>query len=316
MPDKKGSVSKIKMPDVDELFAIGQEDGSSEGEHVRDVGISELRPFKGHPFRVLDDGRMQETVDSIREFGVLNPVLARPVQPHGYEIIAGHRRKRACEILGIEKIPCIIRELSDEEATIAMVDSNIQRDELLPSEKAFAYKMKLDAVKKQGKRQDLTCCQIDNKLKGKKSSSMIAEEMGESQKQVYRYIRLTSLIKPLLDMVDEKRIPFIAGGELSYLQPEEQELLLKVMERHTVFPNLAQSVKIRQLGREGRLDETGMELVLNGVKTQRAAIKLHRKKLDDFFPHDYSSEQIEEVIYGLLQRWSAEHRTEMQDKTG
>ncbi len=305
MPDKKGSASKIKMPDVDALFGIGQADGDT-WEHVKDVAISELRPFKDHPFRVLDDEKMQETVESIREYDVLNPVLVRPVQPHGYEIVAGHRRKRACEILGIEKIPCIIRELSDEEATIIMVDSNIQRNELIFSEKAFAYRMKLEAIKKQGKRGDLTCCQIDNKLKRKKSSDVIAEEMGESRKQIYRYIRLTYLLKPLLDMVDEKRIPFNAGGELSYLQPMEQEMLLKIMDRHSVFPNLAQSAKMRELSREGKLDETGMELVLGEAKPKPSAVKLHRKKLNDYFPKDYSSEQIEEVIYELLRKWSLE----------
>ena len=312
MPDIKGSASKIKMPDVDALFAIGQAD-SSAGERVKDVGISELHAFKNHPFRVLDDEKMQETVESIRVYGVLNPVIARPKQPDGYEIIAGHRRKRACEILGLDKIPCIIRELSDEEATIIMVDSNIQRDELLYSEKAFAYRMKLEAVKKQGKRRDLTSCQFDTKLKGKTSAESIAEEMGESRKQVYRYIRLTYLLKPLLDMVDDKRIPFNAGGELSYLQPDEQEMLLKIIGAHSVFPNLAQSVKMRDLSREGRLDETGMELVLTGTKPQQAAVKLHRKKLNEYFPQDYSSEQIEEVIYGLLRKWSTEHRAEMQN---
>lgn len=313
MPDKKGSASKIKMHSVDELFGIGGESGSHAREHIKDIEITELSPFKDHPFRVLDDEKMKETVESIRGYGVLNPIIVRPKQPHGYEIIAGHRRKRACEILGFDKIPCIIRELSDEEATIIMVDSNIQRDELLPSEKAFAYKMKLEAVKKQGKRRDLTCCQIDNKLKGKKSSGVIAEEMGESQKQIYRYIRLTYLLKPLLDMVDDKRIPFNAGGELSYLQPGEQEMLLKAIETYSVFPNLAQSAKMRKLSSEGRLDETGMELVLTGTKPQQASIKLHRKKLNDYFPENYSSEQIEEVIYELLRQWSAEHGAEPQN---
>lgn len=313
MPDKKGSASKIKMRSVDDLFGIGGEGGSHAREHVKDIEISELAPFKDHPFRVLDDEKMQETVESIRGYGVLNPAIVRPKQPHGYEIIAGHRRKRACEILGLDKIPCIIRELSDEEATIIMVDSNIQRDELLPSEKAFAYKMKLDAVKKQGKRRDLTSCQLDKKLKGKVSSDMIAEEMGESQKQIYRYIRLTHLLKPLLDMVDDKRLPFSAGVELSHLMPDVQETLLKAMETHSVFPNLAQSVQMRQLAQEGRLDETGMELVLTGTKPQQASIKLHRKKLNDYFPQDYSSEQIEEVIYELLRKWSAEHGSGMQN---
>jgi len=210
-------------------------------------------------------------------------------------------------------VPCIVRELTDDEAIIIMVDSNLQRERVLPSEKAFAYKMKLDAVKKQGKRRDLTSCQLDKKLKGKVSSDMIAEEMGESQKQIYRYIRLTHLLRPLLDMVDDKRIPFSAGVELSHLMPDVQETLLKAMETHSVLPNLAQSVQMRQLAQEGRLDETGMELVLTGTKPQRASIKLHRKKLNDYFPENYPSEQIEKVIYELLSKWSAEHEAEMQN---
>lgn len=313
MPDRKGSASKIKMRSVDELFGISADEGSHAREHIKDIEITELSPFKNHPFRVLDDEKMKETVESIRGYGVLNPVIVRPKQPHGYEIIAGHRRKRACEILGFDKIPCIIRELSDEEATIIMVDSNIQRDELLYSEKAFAYRMKLEAIKKQGMRRDLTSCQIDTKLKGKTSAESIAEEMGESRKQIYRYIRLTYLLKPLLNLVDDKHIPFNAGGELSYLQPDEQEMLLKAMEAHSVFPNLAQSAKMRKLSNEGRLDETGMELVLTGAKLQQAPIKLHRKKLNDYFPENYTSEQIEKVIYELLRKWSAEHEAGAQN---
>ncbi len=313
MPDRKGSASKIKMRSVDELFGISADEGSHAREHIKDIEITELSPFKNHPFRVLDDEKMKETVESIRGYGVLNPIIVRPEQPHGYEIIAGHRRKRACEILGFDKIPCIIRELSDEEATIIMVDSNIQRDELLYSEKAFAYRMKLEAIKKQGMRRDLTSCQIDTKLKGKTSAESIAEEMGESRKQIYRYIRLTYLLKPLLNLVDDKHIPFNAGGELSYLQPDEQEMLLKAMEAHSVFPNLAQSAKMRKLSNEGRLDETGMELVLTGAKLQQAPIKLHRKKLNDYFPENYTSEQIEKVIYELLRKWSAEHEAGAQN---
>lgn len=306
MPDKKGSAAKIKMANVDELFGIGQAGGDAR-EHVKDVEISELRPFKDHPFRVMDDEKMQETVESIREYGVLNPVLIRPVQPHGYEIVAGHRRKRACEILGIEKIPCIIRELSDEEATIIMVDSNIQRDELLFSEKAYAYRMKLEAIKRQGKRTDLTCGQIGHKSAGKKSAAVIAEEMGESQKQVQRYVRLTYLLKELLDCVDEKRIPFNAGVELSYLQDAQQEMLVEAMEKCGACPNLAQAARMRQLSKDGKLDGTAIELILSETVKPPPNIKLHRKKLDAYFPKDYSSEQIEEVIFELLQKWSAEH---------
>lgn len=305
MPDKKGSASKIKMASVDDLFGIdtAEDDGA---ERVLDVEISRLQPFKNHPFRVLDDDKMQETVESIQKYGVLNPILVRPVQPQGYEIVAGHRRKRACEILGLEKVPCIIRDLADEEATIIMVDSNIQREELLFSEKAFAYRMKLDAIKRQGKRSDLTCGQVGHKSDGKKSVAVIAEEMGESQKQVQRYVRLTYLQKPLLDYVDDKRVSFNAGVELSYLPDTQQKILVKVMQNCAAYPSLAQAAKMRQLGKEEKLDETGIKLILGEVKPVAANIKLNRKKLDHFFPKDYSSEQIEEVIFDLLQKWSLE----------
>lgn len=308
MADRKGSASKIKMASVDDLFGIGQGIRQAQ-EHVRDVALSELRAFKDHPFRVLDDEKMQETVESVREYGVLNPLLVRPVQPDGYEIIAGHRRKRACEILGLEKVPCIIRELSDEESTILMVDSNIQRDELLYSEKAFAYRMKLEAIKRQGKRHDLTCGQIGHKLNGKKSIAVIAEEMGESQKQVQRYVRLTYLYKSLLDFVDEKRIPFNAGVELSYLQLREQEMLAETIKGYCVFPNLAQSAKMRELSREGKLDETGIKLILGEIKPQPSIIKLDRKKLSGLFPEDFSNKQIEEVIFVLIRNWRAEQES-------
>lgn len=304
MPDKKGSASKIKMSSVDDLFAIdpAEDDGS---ERVRDVEILELQSFKNHPFRVMDDEKMKETVESIQKYGVLNPILVRPVKPQVYEIVAGHRRKRACEILGIEKVPCIIRELTEEEATIIMVDSNIQREELLFSEKAFAYRMKLEAVKKQGKRNDLTCGQIGHRTAGKKSVGVIGEEMGESQKQVQRYIRLTYLVRQLLDCVDNKQIPFNAGVEISYLESNEQEMLVKVMEEKSVYPNLAQAVKMKQLSREGALDAAGIGHILEEARPAAAAVKLQRKKLDNFFPKNYTGEQIEEVIFELLRKWSS-----------
>lgn len=308
MPDIKGSASKIKMPDVDALFGIGKVSGEARGQ-VEDVEISKLRPFKNHPFRVIDDEKMQEMVESIREYGILNPVLARPTQPHGYEIIAGHRRKRACEILGLKKIPCMIREMSDEEATITMVDSNIQREKLLFSEKAFAYRMKLEAIKQQGKRNDLTCGQIGHRSGGAKSVAVIAEEMGESQKQVQRYIRLTYLEKPLLEYVDDKRIPFNAGVELSYLTDGLQKTLLDVISRVSIFPNLVQSAKMREMGRAGNLDADSMELILGDMKPRPSTVKLNRKKLDGYFPKGYSNEQIEEVILALLQKWSLEQET-------
>lgn len=302
MAGRKSSASNIRMPNVDDLFGLEQ-DNSSLGERIEEVEAAKLYPFPSHPFKVLDDEKMQETVESIREHGVICPLIIRPGKGDGYEIIAGHRRKRACELLGIEKIPCFIRDLTDEEATITMVDSNIQREELLYSEKAYAYKMKLDAVRKQGERTDLTSRQLVGKLE---AADEVGEKSGESGRQVQRFIRLTFLIEPLLDYVDERKIPFNAGIEISYLEPGVQEQLYQTIGRLCVFPNLAQAKKLKELGREGKLDENGIGIILSAEKAPAPAVKLQRKKLDEYFPADYSAEQMEEVIYELLKRWRFE----------
>ena len=301
MAGRKSSASNIKMPDVNALFGLEDSSGKTEAKVV-EIAIDQLYPFDSHPFRVLDDEKMQETVESIREYGVICPLIVRSGKEGGYEIIAGHR---ACELIGLKTVPCFIRNLTDEEATITMVDSNIQREELLFSEKAYAYKMKLDAVdrvkgrpKKEG--------QVVPNYQGKKSSEVAAEGSGESYKQVERYIRLTFLIKPILGYVDEKRIAFGTGVELSYLEPEGQEQLYQVMKRLCVFPNLVQAKKLKELGKEGKLDENGMEIVLSDEKPAASAVKLQRKKLNEYFPADYSAEQMEEVIYGLLKKWKFE----------
>lgn len=302
MANRKGSASNIKMPDVNELFGLGQDSGDP-AEKVVEVAIGKLYPFNAHPFKVMDDEKMQETVESIREHGIICPLIVRPGKEDGYEIIAGHRRKRACELLGLETIPCFIRDLTDEEATITMVDSNIQREELLYSEKAYAYKMKLDAVdrvkgrpKKEG--------QVVPNYQGKKSSEIAAEGSGESYKQIERYIRLTYLIKSLLAYVDEKRIAFGVGVELSYLNPKEQEQLYQTIERLCVFPSLAQAKKLKELSREGKLNGDGIEIVLSNEKPAAPTVKLQKKKLEEYFPADYSAVQMVEVIYGLLEEWS------------
>lgn len=304
MAGRKSSASNIKMPDVNVLFGLENDNGNP-AEKVVEVAIGKLYPFNAHPFKVLDDEKMQETVESIREHGVICPLVVRPGKEDGYEIIAGHRRKRACELLGLETVPCFIRDLTDEEATITMVDSNIQREELLYSEKAYAYKMKLDAVdrvkgrpKKEG--------QVVPNYQGKKSSEVAAEGSGESYKQIERYIRLTYLIKPLLAYVDEKRIAFGVGVELSYLKPEEQEQLYQTIGRLCVFPSLAQAKKLKELSREGKLNGDGIEIVLSDEKPAAPTVKLQRKKLDEYFPADYSAEQMEATIYELLERWSFE----------
>ncbi len=290
------------MPNVDALFGLNQ-DSDSTVEKIEELPIGKLYPFNLHPFKVLDDEKMQETVESIREHGIICPLIVRRRKIHGYEIISGHRRKRACELLGLKTAPCFIRNLTDEEATIIMVDSNIQREELLFSEKAYAYKMKLDAIKKQGQRTDLTSRQLGGKLE---AADVVGEESGDSGRQIQRYIRLTYLVKPLLDFVDEKRIAFGVGVELSYLEPAVQEQLHQVMKRLCVFPSLAQARKLKELAKEGRLDENGMEIVLFDEKKAAPAVKLQRKKLNEYFPVDYSVEQMEKVIYDLLKKWSFE----------
>ncbi|MBD5395360.1 MAG: ParB/RepB/Spo0J family partition protein [Lachnospiraceae bacterium] len=300
MANKKGSASNIKMPDVNELFGLGQE-SEEQAEKVVEVAIEKLYSFNAHPFKVLDDEKMQETVESIREHGVICPLIVRQGKEDGYEIIAGHRRKRACELLGLETIPCFIRDFTDEEATITMVDSNIQREELLYSEKAYAYKMKLDAIRKQGQRTDLTSRQVGRKLE---AADEVGEKSGESGRQVQRFIRLTFLIKPLLDYVDEKRIPVNSGIELSYLEAEEQEQLYQTIERLCVFPSLAQAKKLKELSRAGKLNGNGIEIVLSDEKPAALTVRLQRKKLDAYFPADYSAEQMEATIYGLLEEWS------------
>ena len=302
MAGRKSSASNIQMPDVNALFGLEGGNGKTDGKVV-EIAIDQLHSFHSHPFRVLDDEKMQETVESVREHGIISPLLVRPGKESGYEIISGHRRKRACELLGLKTVPCFIRKMTDEEATVAMVDSNIQREELLYSEKAYAYKMKLDAVKKQGERTDLTSRQSVGKLE---AADIVGEGSGDSGRQIQRYIRLTYLIKPLMDYVDEKRITFGAGIELSYLEPEVQEILCQTMQQLCVFPNLAQARKLKELSRVRKLDGNGMEIILSDEKLAAPAVKLQRKKLNEYFPAGYSVEQMEEVIYDLLKKWRFE----------
>lgn len=305
MAGRKSSASNIKMPDVNALFGLEDSNGKTEAKVV-EIVIDQLYSFDSHPFRVLDDEKMQETVESIREHGVICPLIVRPGKENGYEIIAGHRRKRACELLGLKMVPCFIRNLTDEEATITMMDSNIQREELLYSEKAYAYKMKLDALNRQGRRADLTSDQVGQKSARKTSREMLADNSNESPTQIQRYIRLIYLIKPMLEYVDEKRIAFGVGVELSYMEPAEQEQLYQIMQRLCVFPSLVQAKKLKELSREGKLDENGIEIILSDEKPAAPAVKLQRKKLNEYFPADYSAEQMEEVIYDFLKRWKFE----------
>ena len=245
----------MNLPSVDDLFTTQEERDQKNQEYVKDISIYEITDFPNHPFKVKMDDKMLETIESVRDHGVLVPALVREKPTGGYEMISGHRRKMASELAGKETMPCIVRNLSDDQAVIVMVDSNLQREEILPSEKAFVYKMKLDAMKRQGQRRDLTSVPLAQKFKGKTSREILGEQVGESQDQIRRYIRLTELIPEILEMVDDKKISMRPAVELSYLPKEEQEILYDIMESEACPPSHAQAIKIRKFSAEGRLNE-------------------------------------------------------------
>lgn len=273
-------------------------------ENIKEVELSKLLPFPDHPFRVLEDESMREMAESIREYGVLMPLVVRPVEEGQYEIISGHRRKYACEMIGRETVPVIVRELDRDASIIMMVDSNLQRENILPSERAAAYKMKLEAIKRQGQRSDLTCGQVDHKLNESKSRDKIAEETGESGRQVQRYIRLTELSPKLQQMVDEKKIAMTPAVEISYLKPEEQKLLVETIESEQATPSLSQAKRMKQMSREGTLtDDTMLSVMSEQKKPEKNEIVLPYDALTKFFPKNYTPHQMERMIYKLLENW-------------
>ncbi len=260
----KSSAKNIKLTSVDDLFSTEESRADDQRERVQEIPLSELHPFKNHPFKVQNDEKMQETAESIREHGVLVPVIARPREEGGYEIVAGHRRHFASQLAGLETMPVIIRNLDDDAATIIMVDSNLQRETLLPSERAFAYRMKLAALKHQGLRTDLTSSQLGTK--SQRADDLVAEQAGSSRNQVQRFIRLTELIPPLLDMVDERKIAFNPAVELSYLKPEEQTDLLDAMDSEQATPSLSQAQRLKKFSQEGHLDINVMRAIMSEEK--------------------------------------------------
>jgi ParB family chromosome partitioning protein len=275
------------------------------------IPLSELHPFEGHPFRVVDDEEMQKTVESVKQYGVLTPAIARPDPDGGYEIISGHRRLRASELAGLDKLPVIVREMDDDEAIIYMVDSNLQREHILPSERAFAYKMKLDAIKHQGERRDITSGQVDPKLIGKRSNQIVADDAGESVKQVQRYIRLTELIPEIRDMVDEKKIAFNPAVELSYLKPEEQREFLDAMDYAQAAPSLSQAQRLKKLSQEGECKLDAMCEVMNEVKKDdMTTITIPHDVLRKYFPKSYTPQQMQDVIVKLLDQWQKKRNRE------
>lgn len=300
----KSSASKIKMTSFDDLFDTGKDTGTSDGERILQIPVQNLFPFESHPFKVLDDEKMVETKESIEKYGVLMPIIARPKVDGGYEIISGHRRKRACELLGIETIPTIVRDLDDEESTIIMVDSNIQRENLLFSEKAFAFKMKLDAIKrKSGRHSKENGTQLGHHSDGRKSVEIVADQSGESRNQIQRYIRLTELAPILLSMVDEKKLAFNTAVELSYLLIEEQQLLLEKIEELSVIPSMAQATKLKKYSGEGNLTDTVIDVILSEGSEKPVQVTLKANRLTQYFPKNYTTEEMEETIIKLLEEW-------------
>ena len=298
----KSSAKKVELASVDDLFSTEESRTDAQREKVMDIPLSELHPFKDHPFKVKDDDAMMETADSIRQYGVLVPAIARPDPNGGYELVAGHRRHRASELAGKETTPVIVRDLDDDQATIIMVDSNLQRESLLPSERAFAYRMKLEAIKHQGERSDLTSRQVGEK--SQTSISLVANQAGESQRQVQRYIRLTELIPELLDMVDEKKIAFNPAYELSFLKKEEQVNLLDAMDSEQATPSLSQAQRLKKFSQEGRLNIDVMRAIMSEEKkSDLDKVTFTSDTLRKYFPKSYTPARMQETIIKLLEQW-------------
>lgn len=294
---KRKSDFTLPTTSLDELFSSQEERDDAKLERVKDIQLTELHPFKDHPFKIQNDDEMKRLMVSIQKFGTLTPALARPLPEGGYELISGHRRLAACQVLGIETMPVIIREMSDDEAVIAMVDANLQREHILPSEKAFAYKMKLDAIKHQGK----ASVQVAEKLL---SVEKVADDAGESKDQVRRYIRLTYLIPELLEMVDENKIAFNPAVEISYLDQSEQRVLLNAMELNDCTPSHAQAIRLKKLSQEGVLqDQTIYDILAEQKPNQQEQYKFKREDIRKYFPKNYTDKQICDIVIKLLEQW-------------
>lgn len=299
----KSSAGKIQMTSYDDLFSTGDPDKTG-GERIQEIALSELFPFKGHPFKVLDDETMNETVESIKTQGILVPGIARPRAEGGYELVAGHRRKRASELAGKTTMPVVIRELDDDEATLFMVDSNIQRENLLPSEKAWAYKMKLDAIRRRAGRPGKN----NSRQVGENYSvDILSENSNDSARNIHRFIRLTELLPELLQMVDDKKLLFNPAVELSYLTKEEQGELLELMGKLGVVPSLEQGKRLKKYSQEGKLDADAMGEVFTGERPAPVQMTLKKDRLRQYFPQSYTLKQMEDVIFSLLETWKAEH---------
>lgn len=294
---KRKSDFTLQMNSLDELFSSQEERDDAKLERVKEIPLTELHPFKDHPFKIQNDDEMKRLMESIQKFGTLTPALARPLPEGGYELISGHRRLAACQVLGIETMPVIIREMSDDEAVIAMVDANLQREHILPSEKAFAYKMKLEAIKHQG----ITSRQVGEKLL---SVTQVSKESDDSERQVQRYIRLTYLIPELLEMVDDGKIAFNPAVEISYLEQSEQRVLLNAMKLNDCTPSHAQSIRLKKLSQEGVLqDQTIYDILAEQKPNQQEQYKFKREDIRKYFPQSYTDKQVCDTVIKLLEQW-------------
>lgn len=296
----KSSVN-ASLSSYDDIFSTEESRQEEQREQVRQIPIGELFPFKNHPFKVLDDDSMSDTVESVKQYGVLSPLIARPRPKGGYEIISGHRRQYAAELAGLETLPVIVREMSDDAAVILMVDSNLQREHILPSERAFAYKMKLDAIKNQGARSDLTSPQVASKFR---SDDEVAKGQGISGDTVRRFIRLTNLIPELLDMVDNKTVSFNPAVELSYLSPEQQQEVIRAMDDTQNFPSVSQAKRIKKLAQDGTFTtETVVAIMGEEKKSELDTVTIKNDTLKKYFPRSYTPKQMEDTIIKLLEQW-------------
>ena len=295
------SNANLALKGLDEMFSTEESRQEQKREQVQQIPIEELFPFKEHPFKVLDDEAMQRTVESVAQYGVLAPLIARPRPEGGYEIISGHRRQHAAELAGLDTLPVIVREMTDDAAVILMVDSNLQRENILPSERAFAYKMKLEALKNQGARSDLTSCQVGTKFRADES---LAEDTGGSARNVQRFIRLTNLIPELLDLVDEKKISFNPAVELSYLDEAQQRDFLQAMDETQNAPSLSQAQRMKKLTQEGKFTyEAAFAIMGEAKKDELDKVVIKNDTLKKYFPRSYTPRQMEDVIIKLLEQW-------------
>ena len=309
----KSSAKNISLNSYDDIFSTEETREDAKREKVMDMPLSELHPFPDHPFQVRDDDAMKETVESIKEYGVLVPAIVRPRADGGYELISGHRRKHACELAGLPTMPVIVRDLDDDAATIIMVDSNIQRENILPSERAKAYKMKLEAIKRQGARTDLTSRQVVGKLGGLESAELVGKEAGESGRQVQRFIRLNELTPQLQQMVDDKKIAMTPAVELSYLKPEEQTLLLDTIESEQATPSLSQAQRLKKFSAEGHLNEDSMLAIMSEEKKpEKNDLTIAGDKVRKYFPKSYTPQQMEQVILRLLEGWQKKRQRDQE----